>query len=80
VFDRFYDQRPRGTAGFYEILSGNPPIFRNIDAMQLVMRRDLWIAEGGWYDRRESADGAMYPKFCDKYGYRTVGPILGEHH
>ena len=80
VFDRFYDQRPRGTADFYEILTGNPPVFRNIDAMQLVMRRDHWLAEGGWYDRREGSDGTMYPRFCAKYGYRTVGPILGEHH
>ncbi len=81
VFGWFMEQRPRGDAGeFYEILTGNPPIFGNIDAMQLVMRRSLWIAEGGWHDRSETSDGVMYPKFCNKYGYRTVGPVLGEHH
>jgi hypothetical protein len=80
VFGRYLTQRPRGEADFCEILSGNPPILHNIDAMQLVMRRDLWIAEGGWYDKSECSDGIMYEKFCYKYGYRIVGSILGEHH
>jgi hypothetical protein len=65
---------------FYEILTGNPPARLNIDTMQLVMRRDLWIAEGGWHDKSFDSDGKMYPEFCKKYGYRIVGPILGEHH
>ena len=67
------------TVPFYEIMTGNPPILQNIDAMQLVMRRDLWVAEGGWIDKRNMADGLMYPAFAKKYGYRTVGPVLGEH-
>jgi hypothetical protein len=80
VLGWYCEQRPRGEATYYEILSGNPPTFGNIDAMQLVMRRRLWLAEGGWYDKSERSDGVMYPKFCRKYGYRTVGPVLGEHH
>ena len=80
VFGWFTEQWPRGESNFCEIMTGNPPQFGNIDAMQLVMRRDLWIAEGGWSDKSKNGDGRMYPKFCEKYGYRTVGEILGEHH
>ncbi len=66
-------------APFYEIMTGNPPVYQNIDAMQLVMKRSLWLAEGGWHDKREDGDGRMYEAFAKKYGYRTVGPVLGEH-
>jgi hypothetical protein len=61
------------------ILTGNPPRVRYIDAMQLVMRRSIWLNEGGWSDRSFCADGAMYEKFAAKYGYRSVEKILGEH-
>jgi hypothetical protein len=64
---------------FYTILTGIPPVLQYIDCMQLVMKRSLWRAEGGWYDKRELGDGYMYQSFTAKYGYRTVGPILGEH-
>jgi hypothetical protein len=50
-----------------------------IDSMQLVMRRDLWLAEGGYYDKSPNGDGIMYQKFAEKYGYRTVSMPLGEH-
>ena len=36
--------------------------------------------EGGWRDKSENSNGVMYEQFCRKYGYRTCGPILGEHH
>jgi hypothetical protein len=52
---------------------------RNIDCMQLVMKRELWLAEGGWRDKSERGDGEMYQQFTQKYGYRQVGPVLGEH-
>jgi glycosyl transferase family 2 len=65
---------------FYLILTGNPPAVHNIDCMQLVMKRELWLREGGWYDKRDSSDGHMYQAFAQKYGYRTVGPVLGEHY
>jgi hypothetical protein len=70
----------KGAAPWYEILTGNPPARQNIDCMQLVMKRQLWLEEGGWYDKSELGDGKMYEKFGEKYGYRTVGPVLGEHH
>jgi hypothetical protein len=70
----------KGGATWYEILTGNPPIAQHIDCMQFVMKRELWLAEGGWYDKSELGDGKMYQKFAAKYGYRNVGPVLGEHH
>jgi hypothetical protein len=70
----------KGGPAFYLILTGTPPVVQNIDCMQLVMKRELWLREGGWCDKRELSDGYMYQKFAQKYGYRSVGPVLGEHH
>lgn len=70
-----FDERP----DLYTIFSGVPVKLYNIDAMQLVMRKELWLAEGGWADRSHDGDGIMYERFAAKYGYRTVGPVLGEH-
>jgi len=61
------------------ILTGNPPRALYIDAMQLVMKRELWLAEGGWRERSMFGDGIMYQEFGMKYGYRSVEKILGEH-
>jgi len=69
----------KGPPSFFFILNGAPPIVQYIDCMQLVMKRELWLAEGGWHDKRELGDGFMYERFAHKYGYRTVGPVLGEH-
>ena len=62
------------------LMTGNPPMLCFIDAMQLVMRRDLWLAEGGWYDRTHDGDGLMYQQFAAKYGYRAIDTVLGEHY
>lgn len=70
---------PKGS-GIGVVLSGVPPVHGLIDCMQLVMKRSLWLAEGGWTDRRPEGDGRMYEKFAAKYGYRTVAKVLGEHH
>jgi len=69
----------KGAPDFYLILTGTPPVLQNIDCMQLVMKRSLWLTEGGWHDKRELGDGYMYQAFASKYGYRSVGPVLGEH-
>ena len=72
--------RVKGNSGFYTLLTGNPPMVNNIDCMQLVMKRALWLAEGGWSDKRSDSDGYLYERFARKYGYREVGRVLGEHH
>lgn len=69
----------KGAPRFFVTLNSIPPVLQNIDCMQLVMKRSLWLEEGGWYDRRALGDGYMYERFTRKYGYRHVGPVLGEH-
>ena len=61
------------------IFTGYPPVRFNIDCMQLVMKRSLWLAEGGWRDKSPESDGIMYQAFCGKYPYRVACDILGEH-
>ena len=61
------------------ILTGLPPAKYFIDCMQLVMKREVWLREGGWKDKSEESDGNMYPGFVKKYGARYVGRVLGEH-
>ena len=72
---RFRDR----AADSWVIFGGIPVVHGMIDAMQLVMRRDLWLAEGGWYDRTEEGDGHMYESFAKKYAVRAVPEVLGEH-
>lgn len=61
------------------IFTGFPASKYNIDCMQLVMRRETWLKEGGWRDKSEESDGNMYPEFVRKYGARYVARVLGEH-
>jgi hypothetical protein len=70
-----FDEMP----DLYTIFPGVPVKLFQIDCMQFVMKRELWLAEGGWADKSHDGDGIMYEKFAAKYGYRTVGPVLGEH-
>jgi glycosyltransferase involved in cell wall biosynthesis len=76
---RQWTMQMKSRQDFYIILTGIPPAVQFIDCMQLVMKRDLWLKEGGWFDKRELGDGYMYEQFTKKYGYRHVGPVLGEH-
>lgn len=62
------------------IVFGGIPVKRGAtDAMQLVMQRALWLAEGGWYDRSKASDGLMYQEFVMKYRVLAVPAVLGEH-
>lgn len=61
------------------ILTGDPAIKYNIDCLQLVMKRELWLSYGSWYDKSEQADAIMYPKFVHENGARYCSKILGEH-
>ncbi|MGQ0800084.1 MAG: glycosyltransferase [Pseudomarimonas sp.] len=77
---REFTLQMKGKRDFYLTMTGLPPHQLNIDCMQLVMKRELWLAEGGWHDKREASDGIMYEEFAAKYGYRVVGPVLGAHY
>lgn len=61
------------------IFGGVPVRYGATDAMQLVMRRELWLAEGGWHDRSVDSDGLMYSSFAQKYRVLAVPEVLGEH-
>ena len=63
----------------YMIFTGYPTLKYNVDAMQLVMKADLWRHYGGWYDKSEESDGNMYPRFVQEHGARYCSRILGEH-
>jgi hypothetical protein len=62
------------------IFTGDPCVFANIDCMQLIMKTELWLNYGGWYDKRSFGDGFMYQEFVSDHGARYADKILGEHH
>jgi len=64
-----------GNPDFYLIIDGNTFC---LDNMQTVMRRELWLAEGGWRDKRQYGHGYMIEEFAKKYGYRQIADVLGE--
>jgi len=74
-----YSRRVGEEDTYSTILTGIPTRFRNIDCMQLVMTRDCWLSEGGWYDKSRNSDGMMYPDLVTKYGARYIAELLGEH-
>ena len=74
-----YQRHPSLAATHSIVFGGIPVKFGQIDAMQFVMRRDLWIKEGGWFDKSEESDGKMYPSFAEKYPIVSIPDILGEH-
>lgn len=61
------------------VLGGVPVMSGATDAMQLVMQRALWLAEGGWRDRTMNSDGLLYSEFARKYRVLPVPAVLGEH-
>lgn len=61
------------------IYTGLPPSYGLIDCMQLVAERSVWRDIGGWYDRSEASDAAIYGKLIQERGARYVMAVLGEH-
>jgi len=74
-----YSRRPGEEDTYSTIMTGIPTRFRNIDCMQLVMKRECWLQENGWYDKSRNSDGIMYPDLVAKYGARYLPELLGEH-
>lgn len=74
-----FSRRPGQEDTYSIILTGVPTKFRNIDCMQLVMKREYWLKENGWHNRSRNSDGIMYPEFTQKYGARYIAELLGEH-
>jgi glycosyltransferase involved in cell wall biosynthesis len=79
----------RGTGANFELVRTNNPIHKvvfkgtpkpgGIDAMQLIMKRELWLKYGGWYDKSENGDGIMYERFCKEHKPVMLDILLGEH-
>jgi len=61
------------------LLTGDPCLLGNIDCMQLVMKRNLWLLYGGWYDKQDCSDGIMYERFVKDNPARLCSKVLGEH-
>ena len=78
-YDDKFSRRPGQEHDYSIILTGMPTKFRNIDCMQLVMKRELWLQEGGWHNISRNSDGILYPEFVKKYGARYLPELLGEH-
>ncbi|MBM4074034.1 MAG: glycosyltransferase [Planctomycetes bacterium] len=81
ISNAVFTGRLRNSGAFHRmVLSGYPVQRHMIDAMQLVMKRSLWLEYGGWSDTRFDSDGYLYPKFVQNNGCaRFCGNILGEH-
>lgn len=61
------------------IFAGIPPHLGNVDLLQFVAKRELWLKEGGWYDKRETGDGYIIQELTSKYGYTYCNDIIGIH-
>lgn len=64
----------------YTILTGDPPIWGNIDLMSLVAHKDVWDSINYWYDLGTSSDGVIYQKMCHLFPYRNTSILIGEHY
>jgi GT2 family glycosyltransferase len=60
------------------LLQGYPVEPGLIEPMQLVAKRSLWRAIGGWYDRRELAAGFIYQALVRGRGVRYLDDVLAE--
>lgn len=74
-----YSRRVGQEDTYSTIMTGIPTRYGNIDCMQLVMKRECWLKENGWYDKSRNSDGVMYPDLVKKYGARYLAELLGEH-
>jgi glycosyltransferase involved in cell wall biosynthesis len=65
-----------GTIPFY----GLPPVYHNIDALQLVAHREIWKGLDYWYDLHEQGDSAIYQRICENYGWAYIDEVLAENY
>jgi len=68
------------TRGTRHLLTGNPPVVHNVDALQAVIKREIWLENGGWVERTQTSDGEQIERFARKYGFVAINGVLGEHH
>jgi len=61
------------------VLTGNPPVYGNIDLMQAVIAKEIWDRYG-WFSFKEQADGVIYPKICGENDYVCTDILIGKHY
>ena len=61
------------------ILTGDPPVFGNIDLMNLVAHKSIWKNIYYWFDLSVSSDAVIYQKICSLYNYTNTKILIGEH-
>ena len=61
------------------LLTGFPIVPFNIDCMQLVASKKIWLGIGGWYDKSETSDGPILSRIYNKYGAIFTQAIMGIH-
>jgi hypothetical protein len=75
---RMWYDNPRDY-GKSEILTGNPPVYGNIDLMQAVIAKEIWD-KYGWFNLIEQADGIIYSKICMENQYCNTDILIGRHY
>jgi glycosyltransferase involved in cell wall biosynthesis len=78
-FRTVYYDNPRDYSKF-TILTGNPPVYGNIDMMSLVATKDLWERIHYWYDITMASDAHIYERICSENEYRFTDILIGEHY
>lgn len=77
IFSIIHHKHYLGSSNFK--FPGLPPIHDNIDAIQLVAHRIVWINQGYWYNKEKDSDGIIYENICKKYPYSHIDEILAEN-
>lgn len=63
----------------YTLLTGNPPVWGNMDLMSLCASKRLWKIYG-WNDLRKDSDGFIYSKMCCENEYAITATLIGYHY
>jgi len=61
------------------IMDGFPVMPFNIDCMQLVASRKIWLEMNGWHDKSEVSDGKLLSAIYNKYGGIYTQKPMGIH-
>jgi hypothetical protein len=61
------------------ILTGNPPVYGNVDLMQAVISKRIWDRYG-WFSLVEQADGLIVSQICKENGYACSDIVIGRHY
>jgi hypothetical protein len=61
------------------ILTGNPPVYGNVDLMQAVVSKRIWDRYG-WFSMVEQADGIILSQLCRENGYACSDIVIGRHY